>query len=195
MQVLSGVIWSNDATFFEGVDDYVQTPEEPMFLTNDFTVSVWLNQTSFDGEVGKAFFSSTVREGVGNAKLFAQTVGAYSDAIISSNSIVVMLTNSASCTIPNTWTAADLGVWRHVVFTFSSTNPSPQNVKIYKDGTLLSMFSTNVISAFNTNTGGIIIGKRSEGSYPWHGSIQAVKFDQREWSAAEVLVDFQAGRR
>ncbi|MGQ8337106.1 LamG-like jellyroll fold domain-containing protein [Sunxiuqinia sp. A32] len=102
---------------YDGVDDYVEVNYDPSLVSDNFTVSMWINPTSFDGETHGVYRSA---DGNGYSAGYRFTVYAsinlsWGDGASPSGNLEVGPKNP--------------GVWTHVAATYDGTT-----MKVYYNG-------------------------------------------------------------
>jgi hypothetical protein len=83
-------------------------------------------------------------------------------------------------TATQTWTSADLNVWKHVAMTYDGTT-----VRLYVDGVLAS----SATGTHGTNNNPLVFGQWSLGTEYWNGLIDEVRVYTRALTATEVQTD------
>jgi hypothetical protein len=154
--------------YFGGVADYVEFPEDNILnLSNDFTISFWVNTTSTS--LGRIIYK---RIDSNNAYQVAMT----SDGTISVGTVIGGTTyrNSSTTSINN-------GTWRHVTTTIDSLN----NIKIFIDGTEEATYKSTTIARAGT-VNELFIGKRADNSSFFQGGLDDFRFYDFVLSPEEV---------
>ena len=157
------------ALSFDGTNDAVTLPELTG-LTDQITISVWINTTAFAASEGYALATSAgtepyqlgVQNGIGKIRLDA-----------TGNGIIDFDSGDTFSSI----TVND-GLWHNLLFTYDGAN-----LKLFVDGVQDGQVAlTGNVSPFNTH----FIGQRSDGSVKWNGLADFPLFFNRALSASEV---------
>jgi len=157
---------------FDGVNDYINTT---YFVTNAFSVSVWLKKaaSTADGEHGVVSQKTVWNSQYGWTLTFPT-----SEAI----AFYANYSNTAVYSAP-----VSVGVWHHAVGTFDGST-----VRIYLDGVLQQSTSSN-LALQNYSA---VIGRASPtlNAYYFNGSIDETAIYNRSLSPSEVLALYSAGK-
>jgi hypothetical protein len=172
--VISGANWVKgkygSALGFDGVNDYLNISSSGLNLTDGFTIDLWiklnapLNGSSWIGIFGKRPGWVPV-SGIG---------GAYNNIYFG-----ITTTNGTSFLIMPQGT---IDVWQHIVATYSR-NASFNNLKLYRDGVLLS--KGNLTGSIINTADPWLMGK---GYLFFNGSVDDVQIYSRALTENEVAL-------
>ncbi len=157
------------ALSFDGTNDAVELPEL-IGLTDQMSVSVWINTTAFAVSTGFALATDAavkpyqlgIQNGIGKIRVDATASG-----LIDFNSGDIF----SSITIND-------GLWHNLLFTYDGTN-----LKLFVDGIQDGQDAlTGNLQPFNTHW----IGQRSDGSVKWNGLVDFPLIFNRALSVSEI---------
>jgi hypothetical protein len=168
---------NNGVLNFDGSNDYIETSDVTLDLTNGFTVSQWFNATNISSNPG--IFS--YRNGLNNLNII----------LVTNNYRIRMESYSGGGQLYSSSSIFDLNKWYNVVCTFSGTDTSGSSglSKIYLNGISIASGTTN---GFGSTTAKVIIGVHSGGYF--QGYISNTMFYINVLSADEVARNFNATR-
>ena len=181
--LVNGASISNSAFQFDGSNDYIDCGPASQIGSSltGLTVSFWVRPTSKATKIlvenGNDYLTNTFYFAQENADYFTFEICGYSggarEDLVYANYIYQI----------NTWYYLT-GVW-------SANN----RVELYSNGVLSSGTRGGVVrdSVINGNSN-LWIGRRPGGTYPFSGSMGAVKIYNRALSAAEIKQNFEALR-
>jgi len=162
-----GPLWvpgrTGPALSFDGVDDYVNTVALTDLITNDFTISLWVNARDLSGD--RVLYS-------------ADTGGTNRFYLLSSATGSGYLKIGLSGWNEEWANSISFGVWEHYVITLDGTAGY-----IYRAGSEMDSNSSVVVDIPSTN---LFIGAHSTPSNFFGGSIDDIRTYNRALSAQEV---------
>ncbi len=170
---------------FDGVNDYVQLPNNSLNLTGDFSISMWVYLTSFPGEqspISNYYEPSPSSGGSKGWMIYISGTSLY--WIVCGSSQVNLITSVSS--FQNTW--------KQITITFKNGVGS----KIYFDGSLVTSNSSTITPIYNS-TQTPFIGKYQYGdgsSFGYMSSnskVDAVNVWQKALTQAEVTELYNSG--
>jgi hypothetical protein len=171
---------------FDGVDDYIQLPDESAFDLTSFTMSFRVKIPSLPASEGPTttnpgewvFFSKGPVWG--NYRLYVKRYGGSSTGVI----IYHHTHAGGSYTSGSYWSNATISpssfTWRHVAVTFDGT------LKIYVNGSLLQTETSVALPLMNNDP--VLIGKAPDGEANdlFTGQMNSFRVYSRALTAAEV---------
>jgi hypothetical protein len=167
------------ALSFNGSTQYVSMPAGPG-LTNAATISFWVNTSQTEAQA----INYPVSMGdSGSVRMSVFVGGLNVDSQNPGKTIGLFSGSSASAAVANSFTTPDYGGWHNIVVTYDKD--ASTKTHIYKDGVLLSMFSsayTGPIASQNQ----INVGRRVDNHWYFNGSIDDLAIWNRALSADEV---------
>jgi type II secretory pathway pseudopilin PulG len=150
---------------FDGSNDYtLVTGNFPATLT----IEAWGNAKVIDGKIIWSFDSPILASG---PNLFA-----------TSNKLALNTGDGGANAFSNQTAYPSINVWHHYIVTF---NQSTNQCKLYLDG----VFVGTAVYKDPSSTK-LFIGRFSEGSYDWNGSIKGIRVYNRILSDAEILKNY-----
>ena len=174
---------------FDGVNDYIDLPNNSMNFTGDFSVSGWINQSSI-----KPYHMIIGNQGTSTGNWHGWLVWVFN------NKLTFDLYNGNSAAVSGRWqttTTLSTNTWIH----FTITKKPGQAVKIYLDGVisggLLSGSNSANVTYTTTNYATIGVNKysnsiSSDAGY-WHGKIDSLNVYQKELTQVEVTELYNSG--
>lgn len=178
---------------FDGVDDYIELPDESAFDLTSFTMSFWIKIPTLPASEGP--YTSNPGEWVffskgpmwGNYRLYVKRWGGSSDgAIIYHHTHAGGSYTSGSFTSPATISASAYS-WRQVTITFDGT------LKIYLNGSPLQTETSVPIPL--TNNDPVLIGNAPDGEANdlFTGQMNSFRVYSRALTATEVAALYYNG--
>lgn len=171
---------------FDGVDDYIELPDEASFDFTQYTISVWVRVDTLPVvpapmQPGRY---TTVNKGAGfgNYTLDVAKYGGASYCNLSYGHRTVSGNWTMGCYSPNLYRFN----WYHVAVTMGN------EINIYVDGVLACTSSGMTEAVLNNDN--VLIGKYRSGSdeRPFKGFIDDVRFYNRELSLSEIQQIYNA---
>ncbi len=168
---ISGATWTNSGKFgkalvFDGLNDYIQAPDDNSLDITNLTLSAWINPGILNGRI-----------------IDKETSGGSNGYIMDTFNSKIRLCASG-CVSSNT--TLSTGVWHHIVVTFDGTN-----TRFYLDGK--SDGSSTTVTSVSTNALNLRIGADQDGANVFNGSIDEVKIYNYALSEDEVKIDYNHG--
>jgi hypothetical protein len=171
----NGTTWTigkfGKALNFDGVDDHVQSVDDPFDLSGEISIEAWFKTTATDGAI-----ISKHHCGYGNGYFIQLGEGAPGK--------VRAYYSGTWLTSPNTYND---GNWHHVVFTKSSTE-----LRLYIDG--IRVANSTSVPSYTPNSIPLRIGIKDPSScdpygfkYPFLGIIDEVRIYSRQLLPEEIL--------
>lgn len=175
----SGTTASNNARYFDGVNDYAVAAILTNYCSTKWTKSFWLNAVDYNSLYYNVVYSfdNSSAWGTDDNEYYIRVGGGYNSGAFLSNSICVIDGdhNQCSSTASNVVMPDKTNSWWNLCVTYNSTATPP--VCIYIDATKQTLASTNFIDSYGW-CWREIIGARGDINFFWHGSID----DIREWN-------------
>ena len=161
----------SNALDFDGIDDYVNCGINPSLnLVSSMTIELWIKPNQ---EMGNGKWDRLVHRDWPSGYFFGGKNGA-------TNALAVVLSGDLNAAVtPNN--TIDVGVWQHVGFVFD--DPA-NNIKIYKNGTLISDSTWNGTISGNPNS----LLTLSQSSETFNGAMD----DVRIWNIARTQSEIQS---
>lgn len=166
----------NSAYNFNGTTNYISVPSNSTLSGfNDITISVWANISQFtgiQGLVAKWFFSLNC----GN------NTDSYAGSLV--NNTLILTTNydnAVGFTSPQTFSAGDLNVWKHLVFVSNSA----QGISLYINGVLTGTGSFPGTMCNSTNT--LFFGTTTATQRFFKGKLDDIGIWNRALTNCEIL--------
>ncbi|MBI5772468.1 MAG: choice-of-anchor D domain-containing protein [Verrucomicrobia bacterium] len=175
----AGFVPPGAALAFDGVNDNVSLGNPPALgfdHTNAFTLEFWFRTGSGD-------LQALVSKLEGSAPFRGYEV--YLDG----GNLHVLLNNTylANMMLVSTLNPFHDGQWHHAAISYNGS-ASASGLKIYMDGAMQSLqVSTDNLSADITTTGPVYLGIRGNGTLPFGGALDEVRFWSRALCADEIL--------
>lgn len=193
----AGEMWSTagkigSALECDGTNDYVSVANESFFdsyLDRDdaFTFEAWVNMTDDSTD----HFIIAKEENSGNYR------GPYILASNTNSDTLVMVLEYNGSTYTSVRGSTDIidDNWHHVVGVNLGNDGSASDIKLYVDGKLEAMTTMQDNLGVNSvlNNVPLTIGSRASGGVPLKGEIDDVKIYDYARSAAQIMVDYNAG--
>ncbi len=155
---------------FDGSNDYVET-------------NLFLNQTSGAAGVTMEAWVYPTNTNSGRHQLISTDNGGYDWGLLRNGATWTVYTGSGEF---STGLSVDLNQWQHVAAVFTPGS----GITFYKNGTETASTST---IGYDSNTVGIVIGRRSVGGENFAGRIDEVAVYNRPLNAAEIESHFAVG--
>ena len=165
----------NKALEFDGLNTYVNVNDSnSLDVTNALSIEAWVKSdviTTDGGPTRRILDKGVYALAASDQAYFKIYIGGVSKGV------------------GKTWTASDIGQWRHVVGTYDSAGGT-NNLKLYQDGLLVGQTSTT--GNIDTNNSPLVIGRQgTSASGRFDGIIDEVIIYNRAITAEEVLSHYQ----
>ena len=168
---------------FDGVNDYVKLPNNSLNFTGDFTISAWVNFSSFPSV-------STIIANYYRLPPYAVYYG-WSVLMISNQIAFDIFTGVNNSSVRLLSPSIPTNTWKHVTFIHKKN----VSLSIYIDGVLSTTTITTTPIGYSGNEtpaiGGTLPGDGFQ--YPTNGKIDAVNVWQRELTSTEITSLYNAG--
>lgn len=157
----------NKAYLFDGVDDYIDFGTSAIFKTNNFSISLWYNQTTYT--IGSVLIAKSTDSQMG----YRMTIdNNYNWFIVSQMGIPGFCPSQASAT-------TSLGVWHHIVCMYNGST-----MTTYLDN--VQVASTSCSQTINTDNP-LRVGSLSHTVYNlFNGKIDDIRFYDHVLSTADI---------
>jgi hypothetical protein len=164
------------AVAFDGVDDYVNVPDDNLLDLNTFTLEAWVYPTTLSTPWRSVIFKEDATANRQAYSLYASNGSAFPTVEVGNPAGSGVITKAGSATISaNTWT--------HLAATYDGSA-----LKVYKDGTLIG--TQSLTGTLTTSTHPLKIGGNAIYWNEWfEGRIDEVKLYDRALSATEIAAD------
>jgi len=169
--LINGPVWTaagkvNGALNFDGVDDYVRSPEIAVASDTGWTATAWVNRT---GASGVQNIILCQEGGVGRIWLSVRTNG---EVFAMLGGIGILGGN------------VTMGNWHHVAISIGAgTNPTR---RLYVDGVEVAASERTIEAVTQPFRVGAHKNLTSSSDHPWQGTIDELRLYRRELSAAEI---------
>jgi len=157
------------ALSFDGVDDYVEVPDdESLDITDEITIEAWVKPR---GDYTDLFYPTIVRKEMSYALRFHHSDGSLQGFIWSGGKL------NATNTLSGAWNTT---IWSCFVFVYDG-----QYLRLYRNGVeaVSPKACTGTIDVTNNNLG---IGANGNGEYPFNGTIDEVYIYNKSLSGEEI---------
>jgi hypothetical protein len=174
--------WGEGGLMFDGVDDYVEVPDDlDLHLSNDFTISTWVKRSQ-DNDTWERIITKSNSTGI---DLWMQ--------VIANDTVECGLYKDDGNPYYYTSTAkVPVGEWAHVACTLDSSN----NWRLYVNGVESEGSTTGIVGSARTSTKNLQIGRLVTSTstyYDFTGSLDAIQIYSRALSQTEILSNYQSG--
>ena len=170
---------ANQAYYFDGVDDYIQTPVNSN--TNFVAFSVWFRADSVAGE--RSIIDSDANGNWGHSLIINYDGSAAGPT--TTNHLDVQFHNGAADT--GSGGLVTVGQWHHAVVSFDTSS----TIDVYLDGTLI--YSQPYVLTGTFDGGNFRMGRHNPLDPQWfQGAIDDVKFYDNVLTATDVQTLFNA---
>ena len=181
-----------NAFLFDGVNDYIQLPDNSLNLTGPFSYSFWVKSTDTTGYTVILGNIQGARAPYGFAHgyqvwlQYGKIIPGFRDGADSTNYSATSVTTVAN------------GSWNHVVITYNYTIGNSNGGKIYINGTLDSSFTVPNSTNFYSSPMKACIGARNQAGTPEYflsngTNLDAVTSWQKELSVDEITQLYNMG--
>jgi len=173
---------------FDGVDDFVEIPEDGSFdLNGDFTIDAWVKPNDLSGSIPRPIVSKYSFAGQ-NWQTSAWELSAGNDGKVQFGVTCGTTTLSTATMNP----VVSVGEFAHVAAVYRQSVPS---VEIYVDGVLQAVNSGGTCTVITQNDIPVRIGMRIDAAVTtfFTGLIDEVEIFDRPLSASEIQSIFNAG--
>ena len=181
-----------NAFLFDGVNDYIQLPDNSLNLTGPFSYSFWVKSTDTTGYTVILGNIQGARAPYGFAHgyqvwlQYGKIIPGFRDGADSTN-----YSATSVATVAN-------GSWNHVVITYNYTIGNSNGGKIYINGTLDSSFTVPNSTNFYSSPMKACIGARNQAGTPEYflsngTNLDAVTSWQKELSVDEITQLYNMG--
>lgn len=186
--LLGGTAWqssckSNSCASFDGINDSISTTASILNNVSNFSISLWVNPTSFGGWKG------IIGKGLGDNNVI--TIQAHTGG-----QMFVDVDNGVSNSFGNTSAGVlSTGQWYHLVMTYDGNGATnADKLKLYVNGTNTALSFTGSIPAQTggTNTGILYIGQLGYASNYFNGLVDDVRIYSHTLSPIEVTGIYNA---
>lgn len=171
---------------FDGIDDFVEMPEEGSFdLNNDFTIDAWVKPNDLSSPIPRPIVSKYSFAGQ-NWSNSAWELSIRNDGKIQFG--VTCGTTDSSQVTPNS--VVPIGEFTHIAGVYR-----PNSIEIYVNGMLQAATTSGTCTAINQNDIPVRIGMRIDAAVTtfFNGLIDEVEIFNRALSASEIQSIFNAG--
>jgi len=171
---------NNAAYNFDGVDDFIEVAHSSDFDLNTFTVSAWINASSFgDGSAGgvlgqRVILSKREASGWGSSFEFKVSQNSPTQNCLGASHTAGSNISFGACDEP----LMNQAVWYHVLYTQNTDSAS-----LFIDGAFINSIPSGDIGTNNLN---INIGKRGNGFHPFDGSLDDIGIWNRVLDSNEI---------
>jgi hypothetical protein len=165
-----GATWANGALEFDGVDDYVEVPDDASLdITNEITVGVWVKNTGTGNQV------------VVDKRQITRNPPGWWRISIGSDGSPSFQVSKDDVWRALTWESSIRDdTWHHVVGVMNG------DLQIYVDGVLRRYGSNNVVVTMTPNNAPLVIGKNIGDEAIFNGTIDEIVIFNRALSADEI---------
>lgn len=165
---------NTNALHFDGVDDYISFPSGGVSGANSRTVEAWIRT---DANCNPS--AGGVQQTIVDMGIFG-TGTRYTLNLLWGNSIRIEVGGSGLSATQ----AVNDSTWHHVVAVYK--NNAVTKHRLYIDGAQVA--TGNLSTTMNTSAGGLVIGRRTDGTNYFEGDIDEV----RVWNTALTTAQIQA---
>jgi hypothetical protein len=191
--LMNGPAWTtgkvDGGLFFDGTNDYVQTPSNELKTANDFTISLWFKAGKTDFAHHLIWQGRTDGNGWANNSVPEMhiSLGDYTSSTLVSNSLSFFLgSDSSSSTLHAAVSFSDKSQWHHVAAVVSDMSSSPK-VEFYLDGVLVDSDSGSISKTSRTLWNStLILGKPGKSKSYFNGTMDEVAIFDRSFSASDI---------
>jgi len=171
--IVNGATWQaqgslGGAMLFDGTDDYLEIPDNPLLDVTDFTISLWIKRTETEGLFERAIMKKLITGVPDNYNHFGMWI---ENDYGQDNEIVLDVANGNTFSRQCTGLFIDDTEWHHIVYTFKNDT---RQWECYKDGVKATGYHT-VSGA--PNAGPLILGAHVNMFGQWAGLFDGA-FDQ-----------------
>jgi len=173
-------LWATNRIYFDGINDYIQSSTALLPLTNDFTITAWLNRSSTNGI--DTIFAQYVG-GANNGRMFVQYEGA-------PGTCRFFLGNDAVLDSVSIFSLSDPGIneWHHIILMRSN-----KTFSLYFDGVIETNATEasvrtflNVPNIIGSRTGTTTGYKNAPMTNYFHGAIDDTSIFRRSLTSNEI---------
>jgi hypothetical protein len=173
--LVNGTTYSNGAMVFDGVDDYIEVPNNVALNSNIGTISVWFKSTTTAGRSAVLIGKTDSVGSYNGINILTSGTEIYGQVKGSSDQII-----SGSLLSQNTW------------YNFTLTYSSGISYSSYLNGSLIG---TNTLTSFTFSTQPLRIARSLDSFWTtYKGQVSNAMIYNRALSAAEVQQNFNALR-
>jgi archaellum component FlaC len=173
---------SLEAYFFDGLNDFIQTPFEGVLGNNERTISFW----------AKTNMNATP-DGMAAVSYGPNGLGTRFDGFFNFNKLGATANIGGAALSYDTPKPVNDDEWHHYVFMIDVPNSLLENIKIYQDGIqlkdILSIYDSPKTQVNTKSGGNLVFGKTNYAGIPayFKGSIDDVAIWNRALTSDEIL--------